>query len=126
MRARLRLLTVAVTVVLSSIAADAAAAETEQPVPKSRTLEPLHVDVKLTGNADALLTFVGAGAAADVGVVKAGPGTLSLGAAGEYDFCGSVCWAFSALTPMEFGQSQVSLWGRAAYHIELKGKSVEK
>src|SRR5688572_14728316 len=66
------------------------------PVPKSKTLEPLHVDVKATGNADALLAFIGVGAAADVGVVRAGPGVIALGGAGEYDFCATVCWLFNA------------------------------
>jgi hypothetical protein len=96
------------------------------PVPKSKTLEPLHIDLKATGNADALLAFIGVGAAADVGIVRGGPGVFALGAAGEYDFCATVCWLFSAITPLEFSQSQISLWGRASYHIDIKGKGLEK
>ncbi len=97
-----------------------------EPVVKSKTLEPLHVDVKATGNADALLAFIGVGGAADVGIVRAGPGVLALGGAGEYDFCATVCWLFNAITPLEFSQRQISLWGRASYHIDIKGKSMEK
>jgi hypothetical protein len=96
------------------------------PIPKTRTLEPAHVDLKLTGNADALLAFIGAGAAADIGVARAGPGTFSLGAAGEYNFCASICWLLNTITPLEFGQRQISLWARAGYHIEIKGKGMEK
>jgi hypothetical protein len=94
----------------------------EAPQAPPRSLQPLHLDAKLTGNTDVLLGFVGVGAALDFGVARAGPGTISVGAAGEYNFCASVCWALNAITPFEFGQRQISLWGRASYHIDIKGK----
>ena len=101
-------------------------APADAPLVGSRVLKPLHLDAKLTGNSDVLLGFVGVGAAVDLGVARAGPGTIAVGAAGEYNFCASVCWALNAITPFEFGQRQISLWGRASYHIDLKGKIGQK
>lgn len=89
------------------------------PTLKTKTLEPLQVDAKITMNADALLAFVGGGVAADIGVVRVGPGTFALGAAGEYNLCATVCWLLNTVTPLEFGQHEISLWGRASYHIDI-------
>lgn len=89
------------------------------PTLKTKTLEPLQVDAKITMNADALLAFVGGGVAADIGIVRVGPGTLALGAAGEYNLCATVCWLLNTVTPLEFGQHEISLWGRASYHIDI-------
>jgi hypothetical protein len=86
-----------------------------------RPLPPLHVDVRGTLNTDVLLAYVAAGVNADLGLIPVGPGTIAVGAAFEYAFCGSVCWLFSAVTPLEFSQRQISPQARAGYHLALKG-----
>lgn len=83
-------------------------------------LKPMHVDLRATVNADILLAYIGLGASADLGLVPAGPGTLAVGAGFEYDFCGSVCWLFSAITPLDFSHRQIWPQARASYHIGVK------
>lgn len=83
-------------------------------------LKPMHLDLRGTINADVLLAYVGLGASADLGLVPAGPGTIAVGAGFEYDFCGSVCWFFSAVTPLDFSHRQIWPQARASYHIGVK------
>ncbi|MBX3205838.1 MAG: hypothetical protein KF764_12265, partial [Labilithrix sp.] len=83
-------------------------------------LKPMHVDLRATINADVLLAYIGLGASADLGLVPAGPGTIAVGAGFEYDFCGSVCWLFSALTPLDFSHRQIWPQARASYHLGVK------
>jgi hypothetical protein len=98
-----------------------AKAKEEEPKPGTRPLQPLEVDVRMTAHSTVLLTFVGVGAGADIGLVKAGPGTLAAGAALDYDFCASACWFLNTVTPLEFSQNQISTWGRLSYHLDIKG-----
>lgn len=83
----------------------------------TRALPPLHIDVRGTLSADILLAHIGLGASADIGLVPLGPGTLAVGAGFEYDFCASICWFFSAVTPLEFSQRQIWPQARASYHL---------
>jgi hypothetical protein len=80
----------------------------------------MQLDFRGTLNADVLLAYIGLGASADLGLVPAGPGTLAVGAGFEYDFCGSVCWLFSAATPIDFSHRQIWPQARASYHLGLK------
>jgi hypothetical protein len=86
-------------------------------VPQTRELRSKRFDVRAALNADTFLAYLGVGLSADMGLVSVGPGTLAVGAGFEYDFCGAVCWDFSASTPLDFGQRHVSLQGRASYHL---------
>ena len=92
-----------------------------EPPPEKPTdeLKPMQLDVRATLNADVLLAYIGLGASADLGLVPVGPGTFAVGAGFEYDFCGSVCWFFSAATPLEFSHRQIWPQARASYHISL-------
>lgn len=91
----------------------------------SRPLQPFELDLRGTASTDILLIYVGLGANADLGLVAAGPGTLAVGAGFEYDFCGSICWFFSAVTPFSFGQYQIAPSVRASYHLDLKKKNLD-
>lgn len=79
----------------------------------------MHLDVRATLNADVLLAYIGLGMSADLGLFRVGPGTLAVGAGFEYDFCGSVCWLFSAATNLDFGHRQIWPQARASYHLGL-------
>lgn len=103
-------------------AVDAVVPEADAQLKKA--LQPGHVDARITGNFDLLLTYVGVGASADVGVVRAGPGTIAFGIGGEYGTCASACWLVNTITPLEFSQSQVTVTGRASYHMAI-GKRVD-
>ena len=94
-----------------------------EPLPETPTseLQPRHLDFRGTINADVLLAYIGLGLSADLGLVPAGPGTIAVGAGFEYDFCGSVCWLFSATTPIDFSHRQIWPQARASYHLGLKG-----
>jgi hypothetical protein len=83
-------------------------------------LKPFELDIRGTLNADVLLAYIGLGASADFGLVQAGPGTIAVGASFEHDFCGSVCWFFSAVTPLDFSHRQIWPQARASYHLSLK------
>ena len=100
-------------------------APTAAPPSGSRPLQPFEVDLRGTASTDILLIYVGLGANADIGLVPAGPGTIAVGAGFEYDFCGSVCWFFSAVTPFSFGQYQIAPSVRASYHLDLKKKNLD-
>ena len=93
-----------------------------EPPPEAETsgLQPRRLDIRATINADVLLAYIGLGASADLGLVPAGPGTIAVGAGFEYDFCGSVCWLFSAVTPIDFSHRQIWPQARASYHLGLK------
>jgi len=80
----------------------------------------MHLDFRATLNTDILLAYIGLGASADFGLVPAGPGTIAVGAGFEYDFCGTVCWLFSAATPIDFSHRQIWPQARASYHLGLK------
>ena len=80
----------------------------------------LQIDVRGTVSTDILLADVGLGASGDLGLVPIGPGVLSAGVGFDYQLCGTVCWLFSALTPLEFSQHQLWPQGRLAYHLGLK------
>jgi hypothetical protein len=117
-----RLVTAALAAVISSGAAVANAAPPQGETHAegdSRVLPPLHLDARITAHSDILLAYFGAGASADFGLVQIGPGTLAVGAGVEYDACGSVCWLFSAVTPLEFTHQQISPQARASYHLAL-------
>ncbi|CAN5843428.1 hypothetical protein BH11MYX4_BH11MYX4_15090 [soil metagenome] len=103
----------------------AAGGEPVKPPSGSRPLQPFEVDIRGTASTDILLIYVGLGANADLCLVPAGPGTSAVGAGFEYDFCGSVCWFFSAVTPFSFGQYQIAPSVRASYHIDLKKKNLD-
>lgn len=83
-------------------------------------LKPLHLDVRLAGDTDILLVYVELGAMVDVGLLPAGPGTLAVGASFDLGACGSVCWAFSALTSFNMSQTFLSPAARVSYHVDLK------
>jgi len=87
--------------------APAAGSDPVKPPSGSRPIQPFELDVRGTLSTDILLVYVGVGASADLGIVPAGPGTIAVGAGFEYNFCGSVCWFFSALTPFNFSQYQI-------------------
>jgi hypothetical protein len=91
----------------------------ETPKEHSRVLEPMHVDFRALAHTDILLISPGVGASGDVGVVRAGPGTLTLGLGGEYDVCGSACWFLNAVTPLSFDQHQTAILGRVGYHLRI-------
>lgn len=80
-------------------------------------LAPKQIDLRATLNTGLLFHYIGVGASADVGVVRAGPGTIALGGGIEHDFCASTCWTFSGAVPMEFSQRQVWPNARASYHL---------
>ena len=105
--------------------ATATGSDPVKPPSGSRPLQPFELDVRGTLSTDILLIYVGVGASADLGVVPLGPGTLAVGAGFEYDFCGSVCWFFSAVTPFNFGQYQIAPSLRASYHLDLKKKNLD-
>ena len=91
----------------------------------SHHLRPLQLDLRATANTDILLVHIGVGATADLGLVPAGPGTIAIGAGFEYNFCGSFCWAFNALTPFNYSQHQITPSVRASYHLDLKKKNLD-
>lgn len=97
-----------------------AAPAVEPPAEETAGLRPMHLDFRGTINADVLLAYIGLGLSADLGLVPVGPGTLAVGAGFEYDFCGSVCWFFSAVTPLDFSHRQIWPQARASYHLGLK------
>jgi hypothetical protein len=112
----------------SEAAPNASPTPTPTPTPPKRSsldvegsmpLRPGHVDVRVLANSDILLAFVGVGAAADVGIAPAGPGTLALGVGAEYAFCGTVCWLLNTVTPLSFSHTQLSLSVRGTYHLGL-------
>ena len=80
----------------------------------------MQLDLRATFNTDIVLAYIGVGISGDLGLIPIGPGTLAVGAGMEYDACGTVCWLFSALTPLEFSHRQVWPQGRASYHLGLK------
>lgn len=90
------------------------------PPPETSALQPRHLDLRATINADLLLAYIGLGASADLGIVQAGPGTIAVGAGFEYDFCGSVCWLFNAASPIDFSHRQIWPQARASYHLGPK------
>lgn len=84
-------------------------------------LRPRQLDIRVTANADILLAYLGLGMSADFGLIPAGPGTIAIGAGFEYDFCGSVCWLFSAATPIDFSHRQIWPQARGSYHLGIRG-----
>ncbi len=105
--------------------ATATGSDPVKPPSGSRPIQPFELDVRGTLSTDILLIYVGVGASADLGLIPAGPGTLAVGAGFEYDFCGSVCWFFSAVTPFSFSQNQIAPSVRASYHLDLKTKNLD-
>ncbi len=103
----------------ASAPTSSAGAASETPETPTDELKPMQVDVRATINADVLLAYIGLGASADLGLVPVGPGTVAVGAGFEYDFCGTVCWLFSAATPLEFSHRQIWPQARASYHISF-------
>jgi hypothetical protein len=97
----------------------AAAPDVDTP---SRTMKPLNIDLRGTFSTDVLLIAFDLGAAADVGLLPAGPGTLSVGAELDYSFCGSFCWLLSGLTGFNWGVSWYSPFARLAYHFPVKNQ----
>jgi hypothetical protein len=92
----------------------------EAPKEHSRAIEPMQIDVRALAHTDVLLISPGVGASGDIGIVRAGPGTLTLGVGGEYDVCGSACRFLNAVTPLSFDQHQVALLGRVGYHFRIE------
>ncbi len=85
------------------------------------------VDVRLMLNADILLAFVSLGVGADVGVLRAGPGVLSLGAEIEAGLCFTVCFALDLATGWNFSHQYYSPHARVAYHfLPPNARSLEK
>ncbi len=131
-----RIAALAAGLVVASISATAAAdgpvvtgpppaAGSVKPPSGSRPIQPFELDLRGTLSTDILLVYVGVGASADLGIVPAGPGTIAVGAGFEYNFCGSVCWFFSAITPFNFSQYQIVPSVRASYHLDLKQKHLD-
>ena len=98
---------------------DAGVETPAEEAPHSKTLAPLHVDIKGTLDTDILLLYVELGASADLALLKLGPGTLGVGASFDVGFCGSFCWAFSALTQLDYWQHFYSPMARLRYDIPL-------
>lgn len=84
-------------------------------------LAPLAIDLQGTLSADVPFATLGAGVAGDVGLARLGPGVLAVGGAASYEICGSVCWYFSASTPLSLARTQVTAQARATYRMALSG-----
>ncbi len=97
----------------------------QPPALAGRPLEPLNVDARLMLNTDILLLTLELGAGADVGVVKAGPGTLSVGGEIEVGTCVSVCLVLNALTNLRWGFRDYNLYGRVGYHHPVNSKNLD-
>jgi hypothetical protein len=87
----------------------------------SGALRPGGIQARASLDTDILLVYLNLGAAADVGLLQAGPGTLAVGGGLDYGFCGSVCWAVSALTPINLGERYLSPHARLTYHFPVTG-----
>ena len=105
----------------------ASAASPESATPDTQRGELMKVgdlDVYAGGSSDILLAYIAPAVSVDYGVLQLGnagsAGTLSVGAQIEADVCGTVCWGFSALTPVSISQWEVFPSARAAYHAPLK------
>lgn len=105
-----------------ALAADPPSADAPATQRDSAGLEPKQIDVALSTNTLGFLASVGAGVGADVGVARLGPGTLALGASAEYTTCAVACWALNSVTDLHFGHREISLWGRASYHLSATKK----
>lgn len=85
------------------------------------------LDMRLTFNADILLAFVNAGVGLDVGLVKLGPGVLTVGGEFEAGACVTPCLALNLLTGWSFGHGFYSPHARATYHfVPGDSKGLEK
>ncbi len=118
------------------VASGSVATETQQTeVSASKLLTPLHLDARFSVDADILLIYISLSAAADVGLVKIGPGTVAIGANAELGFCGSFCWVTAALlssalgSSTTYGQTHFFPSARLSYHFPLptsKGDQAKK
>lgn len=93
----------------------AAAAETADAPPSKAGAEiaPREIDAKANLRTSPILQYGGIGASGDVGITRAGPGTVAVGGSIAYETCGSTCWG----APLDFTQHQTWLEGRASYHL---------
>jgi hypothetical protein len=94
---------------------------------KGRLQQAGDIDARVMFNADIVLAFVNVGVGADVGVMRLGPGVLSLGGEFEAGACVTVCLALNAFTGWRFGHFFYSPHARIAYHfIPGDGRGLEK
>ncbi len=88
---------------------------------ESKAMRPMQIDLRMGLNTNPVLSYIGFGLAADVGVTKTGPGTIALGAGWEHSACATSCWEFESATPyMDFSERQNWAQARASYHLGLK------
>lgn len=95
----------------------------EAPAETTKVLGPFRADVRATVDTDILLAFVNLGITGDLGVVRLGPGVLSVGGGLDFGFCGTVCLAIGALLNGSYGARNFFPHGRVGYHLELPAKS---
>ncbi|HEY8078522.1 MAG TPA: hypothetical protein VIF62_30540 [Labilithrix sp.] len=96
------------------VSAPALAQETDQPDSQSHAeILPRQIDAKGMLRTSAVLQYGGVGVASDVGVARAGPGTIAVGGSLAYEACATSCWGM----PYAFAQHQTYVEGRASYRL---------
>jgi opacity protein-like surface antigen len=118
-------------VALAQQPAQEAMADAPVEAPESKVLTPLHADARLSVDTDILLIYVNVSVAADLGLIRLGPGTLGVGANVDVGFCGSFCWVTAALltsalgAPTTYGQTHFFPSARLTYHFPLPTSKTE-
>lgn len=91
-----------------------------------KTMRPLNLDLRFTGDTDILLAGVDLGIGADFGLIPAGPGVLAVGAEFNYGFCFTACLLLDAITNLDWSSRYLAPSARVSYHFEIPGQGLDK
>jgi hypothetical protein len=109
-----------VLLLLGGLTAAPALAQADEPRP---LMHPGHLDLRLEGAASLLPLSLEAGAAVDLGVLRVGPGTLSVGAEFDVNQCALACWVPNLFTQRDVSRRDFYGVGRLGYHFTLANRN---
>jgi hypothetical protein len=92
----------------------------------SPLLRPGNLDLRLNVGGVGSFTSLEAGATVDLGLLRLGSGTLSLGAEVSVSQCLLSCWVPNLLTEEDDWQRDLYALGRLGYHFRLSNRNYRK
>jgi hypothetical protein len=96
------------------------------PTPPSRLLQPMNVDLRLSGDTNLFLLYVDAGLGVDVGLLPMGPGTLAVGGELNAGTCLVFCLVLNGLTGFSWWDRYLNPMGRVSFHFQPPAKQARQ